>query len=321
MNHRHRNRCSSLLATSSTGLAVASICTMFGCGAKVATGDGAGGTGADPSSSAAGGNASGGSAGGGSVDLQCHPLPAEHGGFAPTFTQYSSVFGVHIFATEATPCVKIQHAAGVMAQYLDNDQDGTPDNDAVIDQMRSVNAALVMFASEQELESSDPESIFGLPYELQDLYGTETHPEGSGAQGFDATLEEVLHLITDKGYSRVYSLQLGTDQGSLLCEAMDIARGGQFLSVPSAYPESAWYHYDDVTCDYKCMATEYFYWALTSILGAQSYPGRPEAIANEWELYDEQLMQSTDVAMYSLMTDPRFALPTRLPDGNYAVGP
>ncbi len=114
---------------------------------------------------------------------------------------------------------------------------------------------------------------------------------------------------------------LDPNRTSLLTEAMDIARGGQFFSIPNTYPASAWYHYDDVSCDYGCMATEYFYWALTSILGAQSYAGRPESIANEWELYNEQLVETTDVAVYALMTDPRFKLPTKLPDGNYAVAP
>ena len=31
---------------------------------------------------------------------------------------------------------------------------------------------------------------------------------------------------------------------------MDIARGGRFLSIPMDYPDTAWYTYDDETCDY-----------------------------------------------------------------------
>jgi hypothetical protein len=242
--------------------------------------------------------------------------------FASFFSQYSSVFGVHLFATAATPCPKLQHAAGVMAQYLDNDENGTPDDPLVLQAMIEVSAALVMFATEQELENSDLGGLFGAPYALQDLFGSETHPEGSTAEtGFDATLEEVLHLISHKGHARAYPTRLGLDIGTDLSDAMDMARGGQFTSVPSSYPPEAWYHYDDVSCDYGCMATEYFYWSLTSILGAQSYAGRPEWIANEWELYNQPLVKTTDVAVYALMTDPALKLPTTLPDGKYSPSP
>ena len=51
-----------------------------------------------------------------------------------------------------------------------------------------------------------------------------------------------------------------------------MARGGQFIEIPEQYPESAWYSYTDPSCNYMCMITEYMYWGLTSILGAQANP-------------------------------------------------
>jgi len=41
--------------------------------------------------------------------------------FRPTFSKYVMAFGVTIVAMEFVPKVKIQHAVGVLAQYLDND--------------------------------------------------------------------------------------------------------------------------------------------------------------------------------------------------------
>jgi len=242
--------------------------------------------------------------------------------FPSSFTQYSSVFGVHVFATSETPQDKVLHAVHVLAEYLDNDEDGEADNPAVIEQMTggSEPAAMVLAASEDELEESglfdsDVLDILG----PQDLYGEEIHPEGSSqTEGFDATLEEVLHLVTARGYSRLYPDELGEQSGSTLTNAMDLARGGHFESVPSSYPDDAWYHYDDTTCDYRCMATEYFYWALTSMLGAQDYPGRCEDIAIEWEPCTPALVESMDPAVFALLSDPTWSLPTVLPDGSYS---
>ena len=103
---------------------------------------------------------------------------------------------------------------------------------------------------------------------------------------------------------------------------MDLARGGRFRSIPREVPEGAWYHYDDRTCDYECMAAEYFYWTLTSWLGGQSYPGRAEEIANEWECPTPELLERRDPSVHRLLTDPAFALPRVLPDGIYrGMGP
>ena len=63
------------------------------------------------------------------------------------------------------------------------------------------------------------------------------------------------------------------------------------------------------------MATEYFYWGLTSLLGAQA--DRCEEIAHEWELCTASSMRETDTALTALFTDGRYTLPTVLPDGNY----
>ena len=96
---------------------------------------------------------------------------------------------------------------------------------------------------------------------------------------------------------------------------MDIARGGQFTSIPASYPSGAWYTYDDDSCDYACQVTEYVFWALTSILGA--HENRLDEIDNEWLLNTAAKVQQTDTAIYTLLTDPQYHFPTVLPDGQY----
>ena len=236
-----------------------------------------------------------------------------------TFTKSVEVFGIKILATKNTGDAKIIHAAKILAQYLDNDENGEVDNKLVVDKMTSVGATLVMFKDEDESEK------FIYEYEGEDLdhaqalYDDETittFNKNNSNSRFDASLEEVLHLITHEGYSKVYS-ELAEEKGSAIANAMDKARGGYFLSPPSKYPAGAWYSYDDETCTYDCMITEYFYWSLTSVLGAQAYPGRFDEIGHEWKLNTLEKVKSTDTDIYSILSNEKFSFPSILPDNIY----
>ena len=236
------------------------------------------------------------------------------------FSKKVNVFGILIYATSDVSNQDLLHASNVMAQYLDNNEDSLIDNPLVLNNMVANNSAMVLFGSEgsSELQSfmDAGDDVFD-NYRLQDLYGEEIHPNWNYNSPFNATYEEVLHLVTHSGYSEVYSGIFGEQQGSLIANAMDIARGGQFLSIPRNYPADAWYSYDDNTCEYDCQVTEYFYWALTSLLGAQDYPGRLDEIGHEWRANTPALVQSMDTAVYNLLSDSTYSLPTLLPDGSY----
>lgn len=225
-----------------------------------------------------------------------------------------TVFGIPIYAVTAVEDTKLLHAANLMAQYLDNNEDGTIDNQAVIDAMLANNAFMFMWKSESDQNTvSMPNNATG-----QDLGNDETipawHTNGHTGQ-FDAALEEVWHIITHAGYASAYPSVFGEGAGTSLSNAMDIARGGNFTTIPNPYPNGAWYTYDDTTCNYNCMTTEYIYWAMSSILGAQE--NRLGDISQEWDLNTNSLVQSTDTAVYGLLTDPQYKFPTVLPDGTY----
>ena len=174
---------------------------------------------------------------------------------------------------------------------------------------------MVMWKKENDLHNIEPPS----GREGQDLGNNETHPNfvSNGRMGeFDASLEEVLHIINNAGHSAAYPDAFGQNIGSDLANAMDIARGGQFITIPNPYPGNAWYSYYDQTCDYaSCQTIEYLYWAITSILGAQE--NRLDEIDNEWRLNTRQKVKDTDSAIFALLTDPIYKIPTKLPDGTY----
>tara|TARA_B110000967_G_scaffold206798_1_gene254436 strand:- start:788 stop:1615 length:828 start_codon:yes stop_codon:yes gene_type:complete len=217
------------------------------------------------------------------------------------------VFGIPIYAYSDVEDLKLLHAANLMAQYLDNDEDGSVDNLTLLNALNSNNAALFMWKSESQINLN-----------AQDLGANETNPywhTNDHTGQFDAALEEIWHVITHTGYANAYPTIFGENPGTSLANAMDIARGGNFTTIPNPYPENAWYTYDDQTCEYECMSTEYIYWAMSSILGGQE--NRLNEISQEWDLNTSELVQSTDTGIYSLLTDPQYKFPTVLPDGTY----
>ncbi len=240
-------------------------------------------------------------------------IVANEDGVLPTFNRKVEVFGVPIYAVPDVQDDRLLHAANVMAQYLDNDEDGQMDYPELVNTMLVNKAFMVMWKNESDLDIDPPNGWTG-----QDLGNDETQPQfvSNGKTGsFDASLEEVLHIITHAGYASLHPDIFGEQIGSGIANAMDLARGGQFTSIPNPYPSGAWYTYDDTTCDYACMVTEYHYWALTSILGAQE--NRLHEIGQEWKLNTSDLVENQDEAAFQLLTDEQYHFPTVLPDGTY----
>ena len=250
-------------------------------------------------------------------NIDANPYP-NNIALAP-FTKYIDVLGCFsIYAESTISDDKVLHAAAIAAELLDNNEDGIVDDLLIRSQLILDNALMPIFS----YEGSSAENIFFNNYNGDGvsavLYKNEIDPSQPGHWGSDASVEEILHTINNVGHTNVYpalfSLQPNSSQ---LSNAMDIARGGQFLSIPNPYPSSAWYHYDDFTCDYECMAIEYIYWAIVSNMGILDDSQTASGIADEWELYSPYLLQVTDSLIFSLISNPQNLIPQLAPDGNY----
>ena len=208
---------------------------------------------------------------------------------------------------------KMLYTAGVLAQYLDNDEDGVPDNQKVVDEIVKNGGGIFMIEYQGKYEMSELHRIFDKylpPGPKQSVYARDTYPDAlvdgvfnrpreevlKGA--LNAPWEEVLHLITRQGYANAYPETLGYTSGTDLANAMDLARGGHYPDKrPEKHPDGAWYtYYDDGSCDYDCMMSEYIYWAFTSFIGAQDIPGRVEQIGNEWRPNTKEKLMKQDPA-------------------------
>ncbi len=241
---------------------------------------------------------------------------------SPEISKKATVFGVQVFATNGFSDTKMKHVINVLAEYLDNDGDGDVDDATIKTALVNQKAAMALYVNKEEKEDVDDSNLDGLS--VQNLFAFETRPEGSSAAGFDATLEEVLHLITDYGYAKAYPAVFGIVKGSSIANAMDKARGGYFETIPSPYPSGSWYHYTDSSCTYACQITEYLYWALTTKLGAQEGDDRYDNIKDEWDIEPEANtvnLATIDPDVTSLLQthqDSR-TLPRTIPDGIYTA--
>jgi len=258
---------------------------------------------------------------------QVSALPPELEDVKSVFTKYVSVFGLHILATSTVSDTKVIHTANVLAEYLDNNEDGIVDQYDVLlkllGESQSQVASMVLFASETEQESliNDYSVFENTLSRAQNLFADEIFENGSSGDDRDATLEEVLHLVTDLGWDHALPEVWGEKQGSSIAAAMDTARGGYYENVPQQYPENAWFTYYDQTADYGTQITEYVYWATTTYLGGQDWQGRIHSdFTHEWQPYTRAMLEATDPSVVNLMTSSDYNFPViQLPDGNYSV--
>ena len=235
------------------------------------------------------------------------------------FSKYVNVLDCFsIYAEASVQDNKVLHAAAIAAELLDNDEDGVVDDPAIFQRLQNQDALMPIFTSEWSSCLDNFEENYNGSGISAVLFRNEIDPNQPGHWGADASVEEIIHTINHVGHVELYPEIFGIEpNASVMSDAMDIARGGQFLNVPNQYPESAWYHYDDWTCDYECMAIEYLYWCVVSYMGILDDIQTCNGIANEWEPCTPELFAQTDIVMHQIVSNPDNHLPQLAPDGNY----
>jgi len=267
-----------------------------------------------------------------SSTLQMHPNDYQFGddlwqGITAEFPKHTDVFGIPVFGTATTTDKAVLHAAIILAELLDNDEDGVPDNQIVVNHLVSHYKYAVVFYDAAEVDDYFDQCCTNAFMQIERRGGylfsmTETGiryagappPESGGC--VDQHLEELYHLVAHGGYAEVYHDIFGAGPGSVLSDLTDNARGGHFEEVPSEYPEEAWYTNRTRSCQYAgCQDQEYLHWAQYSLLGFNI--DRARDIADEWKLATPDLLREFDPGIVELLTDPQYALPTVLPDFYY----
>jgi len=250
-------------------------------------------------------------------EIEPNPIQSQPGfGY---FTKYVNVLDCfEVFAPSNISDAKVLHVAAIAAELLDNDEDGSVDDFLIEQELKDMEALMPIFTSENSQAANNFFNNYNGDGVSAVLFNNEIDPLNPGHWGDDATVEEVIHTINHVGHVSVYPETFGIQpNSSVMSDAMDIARGGQFINIPTQYPAAAWYHYDDWTCDYECMAIEYFYWCEVSYMGILDDIQTCNGINNEWELCTPELFESTDLIMHSILSNLDYKLPQNAPDGNY----
>lgn len=208
------------------------------------------------------------------------------------FTQFASVFGVPVVGTALVSREGMENAVSILQMYLDNDGNGVADNPAVVFALRDVGAVSGVFSTFSEHDDfEDRNGYFRTrSYNLVTMMEEEMYLRNNG---FDAALEETLHLVTQWGYAMAYPAVFGEKSGSDLADSLDQAM------------EEGYFDYD---CGYACLNTEFFYWAITSYMGLQG--SRCEEIAHEWELCTREALKDSGLRITELIENPFYAIPT-----------
>lgn len=267
------------------------------------------------------------------------------------YSWQTNVFGIKIVATNKSR-FKLQHVAQVLAELIDNDNDGCPDDAK----------AFKILVEGIEMDSGEPKKpVFLISdngdghegaqnhlgdslhevlenagyYPAQYLSIPEVKPHCTHAQTFtancvDATQEELTHWIHQEGFCIAYPEYFNQDWHnngwtSALTRAMDVARGGRREDTPSTlsgYPASAWYRYVDTTCDYQCQAIEYFWWGYLSYSGTGNGLGGINSFSTEFKLVKKADLIARDKLLAKLFQDSEngnapYKLPFRAVHGSY----
>ena len=133
------------------------------------------------------------------------------------------VFGIRLMALEGVTDRDLVLSANVLAQWIDNDEDGQPDNPMVQSELQRQNSRMILgvifdesigpwHEEKQQFLDYEDAPTFGLDVATinHSRFGLEPSPYSDDWQRSeptrapDAATEETLHMITNVGFSGVY---------------------------------------------------------------------------------------------------------------------
>ena len=126
---------------------------------------------------------------------------------------FIEVFGMYVIATDSAPTNYVILTANVLAQYIDNDEDGIPDDPAVLKYLVNENVVVPVW---KETDTAFRSTRCGRKFNFaasmyydHDQWAIAGNLAGIEKTGkWDTNLEEVWHIVT-KGWKETYPKAFG----------------------------------------------------------------------------------------------------------------
>ncbi len=206
---------------------------------------------------------------------------------------------ITIYGTSGVPVEKLQHAANVTAQWLDNNQDGIIDDKELQQTLIRNNPTVVMsgtgFGSIQytQIFTAFSNSV------LQDLSAEETNNPSRR----DASQEEIHHIIVNAGWQKMLP-EIFSDKK---------ATNSKLYKIWKYANDNGYYDYDDPTCDDACKTVEFFYLATAAYLDSQA-----DLFSDEMRLKTKDALKEKIPGILEIFESNAYIYPIHIwPDGNY----
>lgn len=216
------------------------------------------------------------------------------------FDKSAVVFdAVTIYGTSKVPVAKLKHTAQVVAQWLDNNEDGVIDDLRLQEALQKNKATMIMSENGFSIKAMLKIQTQLTGSSIQDLYANETNnPERR-----DASQEETHHLIINVGYQKVWPQVFSENKkdNSLLYKIWKYA------------DEKGYYYYNDPTCNDACKVTEFVYLATAAYLGSDI-----DLASDEMRLKNREALQEKVPEIINIFESKAYAYPIyKWPNGNY----
>jgi len=265
-----------------------------------------------------------------------------------SFPHAVEVFGIPLLATQKFAQAteggknKLQHVASVLAELIDNDNDGCADDPNVLAKLlepfdeNGKKTFRLQDKVDDELSDKAGEDIFNAGYrDVMMVAEEETHPTCSGldmsGECRDAAVEEALHLVNAHGHALAHKKVFGIKwkPRSKLTKAMDKARGKRIKKTPnklSKYPKKAWFTYADATCTYDCQAIEYLWWGYAAYTGAGNGLASDPGYNKEFHVLKQTDFKAKDKKLKKIFDKSKsgsasYRIATNIVDGIYTGCP